>query len=326
MDIQTLVLAVVAGSIVATVLLLIVRRASREGVTPLVTGGLDRSATTLGQALRQAWSSGLDDSTWSEMTEALVAADVGPEASEEIVQAVRKARPASADEARERLADQLRSQLGGRERDLSFAGRPTVVLVVGVNGTGKTTTIAKLANRFVIDGRSVLLAAADTFRAAAAEQLRAWGARVGVEVIAGQEGSDPGSVVFDAVAAARARGYDVVIIDTAGRLHAKKNLMAELSKIHRVAAGDRGNVDEVLLVLDATGGQNGLAQVRDFSEAVPVTGIILTKLDGTAKGGIVVAIERYLGVPVKFVGLGEGLGDLEPFDPDRFVGNLLEHA
>jgi fused signal recognition particle receptor len=170
----------------------------------------------------------------------------------------------------------------------------------------------------------VILAAADTFRAAAGAQLQTWGNRLGVGVVGGEEGGDPASVAFDAISSARARGVDVVIIDTAGRLHAKKNLMAEMSKIHRVAAGTRGEVDEVLLVLDATAGQNGIAQVREFSEAVPVSGIVLTKLDGTAKGGIVIAIERQLRVPVKLVGVGEGIDDLVRFDPDRFVEDLLE--
>jgi fused signal recognition particle receptor len=170
----------------------------------------------------------------------------------------------------------------------------------------------------------VILAAADTFRAAAGAQLETWGDRLGVDVVGGQEGGDPASVAFDAISSARAKGADVVIVDTAGRLHGKKNLMAELSKIHRVAAGEGGSVDEVLLVLDATAGQNGIAQVREFSDAVPVSGLVLTKLDGTAKGGIVIAIERQLGVPVKLVGVGEGVDDLAPFDPDRFVEELME--
>jgi fused signal recognition particle receptor len=175
------------------------------------------------------------------------------------------------------------------------------------------------------DGRSVILGAADTFRAAAAEQLATWGDRLGVKVVRGSEGGDPASVAFDAVASARAKNTDVVLIDTAGRLHGKKNLMAELSKIYKVAGGG-GVVNEVLLVLDATAGQNGLAQVREFAEAVPLTGIVLTKLDGTARGGIVVAVEKELGVPVKFVGVGESIGDLDPFDPDKFVAELMEMA
>jgi fused signal recognition particle receptor len=201
-----------------------------------------------------------------------------------------------------------------------------VILVVGVNGTGKTTTIAKLAARLQGEGKAVILAAGDTFRAAATEQLETWGERLELSVVKGQEGGDPASVAFDAIASATAKGADVVIVDTAGRLQAKKNLMAELGKIHKVASGDRGAVDEVLLVLDATGGQNGVTQVREFTAAVPVTGIVLTKLDGTAKGGIVIAVERELGVPVKLVGLGEGIDDLVPFDPDGFVAELLEQS
>ncbi|HEY6635353.1 MAG TPA: signal recognition particle-docking protein FtsY, partial [Acidimicrobiia bacterium] len=188
--------------------------------------------------------------------------------------------------------------------------------------TGKTTTIAKLARRLQTEGKTVILGAGDTFRAAAAEQLGTWGERLGVPVVRGQEGGDPASVAFDTLESARARGVDVVIVDTAGRLHGKKNLMAEMQKIHRVAGGEA--VDEVLLVLDATAGQNGLTQVSEFSDAVPLSGIVLTKLDGTARGGIVVAVERSLGVPVKFVGTGEGLDDLDPFDPDSFVDSLLE--
>ncbi|MEX1135239.1 MAG: signal recognition particle-docking protein FtsY, partial [Acidimicrobiia bacterium] len=227
-------------------------------------------------------------------------------------------------EVRTQLARQLRLELGDKERELHLVGDPSVILVVGVNGTGKTTTIAKLAARLEGEGKKVILAAADTFRAAAGAQLQTWGDRLAVDVVGGQEGGDPASVAFDAINSARAKGVDVVIVDTAGRLHAKKNLMAEMSKIHRVAAGERGTVDEVLLVLDATAGQNGIAQVREFSEAVPVSGIVLTKLDGTAKGGIVIAIERQLGVPVKLVGVGEGIDDLVRFDPDRFVEDLLE--
>jgi fused signal recognition particle receptor len=220
----------------------------------------------------------------------------------------------------------LRAELGSKDRGLHLEGNPAVILVVGVNGTGKTTTIAKLAARLQNHGSGVVLAAGDTFRAAAGAQLETWGDRLGVKVVSGQEGGDPASVAFDAIGSARARGDDIVIVDTAGRLHAKKNLMAELGKIHRVASGDRGRVDEVLLVLDATGGQNGVTQVREFSAAVPISGIVLTKLDGTAKGGIVIAIERQLGVPIKFVGLGEGIDDLVPFDPDSFVADLLEQS
>jgi fused signal recognition particle receptor len=280
----------------------------------------------LGAALRRAWASGLDDRTWDGLEEALLAADVGLEATTAVVAGVRAAGPATPEDAKKALAAQLRTELGDKNRELVLEGEPAVMLVVGVNGTGKTTTIAKLASRLKGEGNQVVLAAADTFRAAAGAQLETWGNRLGVTVVSGQDGGDPAAVAFDAIGSARAKGADVVIVDTAGRLHAKKNLMAELGKIHRVASGDRGAVDEVLLVLDATGGQNGLTQVKEFSAAVPLTGIVLTKLDGTAKGGIVIAVERQLGVPVKFVGLGEGMDDLVPFDPDAFVSDLLEQA
>ena len=201
-----------------------------------------------------------------------------------------------------------------------------MLLIVGVNGTGKTTSIAKLASRLVGQGRQPLLAAADTFRAAADSQLRVWADRVGVPVVSGKAGSDPASVAFDGLSAAKARGKDVLIVDTAGRLHSKQNLMAELAKIRRVLERDGGTVGESLLVLDATAGQNGIAQVKEFANAIGLTGIILTKLDSTARGGIVVAVEQELGIPVKFVGVGEGEDDLVPFDPEAFVAELLADA
>jgi fused signal recognition particle receptor len=207
-------------------------------------------------------------------------------------------------------------------RALPHADHPAVLLVVGVNGTGKTTTVGKLARVLVADGRRVLLGAADTFRAAAADQLQTWASRVGAEVVRGAEGADPASVAFDAVDKGIASGVDVVLIDTAGRLHTKNDLMDELGKVKRVIE-KRTSVDEVLLVLDATTGQNGLRQARVFAEVVDVTGIVLTKLDGTAKGGIVIAVQRELGVPVKLVGLGEGPDDLAPFDPVTFVDAIL---
>ena len=304
------------------------RRADTVGTNGAVAerSRIGRSAAALGASLRRAWGSGLDENTWGELEEALLSADVGLEATTSVVAGVRASAPENPDQAREALARQLRKELGEKERGLDLDGAPAVILVVGVNGTGKTTTIAKLASRLKDQGRGVVLAAGDTFRAAAGAQLETWGDRLGVQVVSGQEGGDPASVAFDAIGSARAKGTDVVIVDTAGRLHAKKNLMAELGKIHRVAAGDRGRVDEVLLVLDATGGQNGVTQVREFAAAVPISGIVLTKLDGTAKGGIVIAVERQLGVPVKFLGLGEGIDDLVPFDPDAFVADLLEQS
>ncbi len=269
----------------------------------------------------------MDAAFWESMEEALIGADLGHLAAAEVVARVRQERPATTVEARAGLRAQLISELAGRYRELALGERkPALILVVGVNGTGKTTTIAKLAKRLQEDGRVPLLGAADTFRAAADAQLRAWGDRLDVDVVGGQEGSDPASVAFDGYTAARARGRDAVIVDTAGRLQAKHNLMAELTKIRRVLEREAGGIDEVLLVLDATGGQNGLAQAEEFSKAVDVTGIVLTKLDGTARGGIVVAIERTLGVPVKFAGVGEGVDDLVEFDPVEFVDALLSDA
>jgi fused signal recognition particle receptor len=278
--------------------------------------------SVLGSAIRRALASGLEEATWEEIESALLAADVGVDATSDVVSSVRQSLPRAAEEARAAIRNALRAELVEADRSLELAGSPATVVVVGVNGTGKTTTIAKLAKRFQDSGKTVTLGAADTFRAAAGEQLQTWGERVGSQVVRGQEGGDPAAVAYDTVESAKARGMDVVIIDTAGRLHGKKNLMAELQKIYRVAGGDE--VSEVLLVLDATAGQNGLAQVREFSDAIPISGIVLTKLDGTAKGGIVIAIERSLDVPVKLVGTGEGLDDLFDFDPDAFVDSLME--
>ncbi len=329
MDTTALVLVVLAVTLVIAVVVVVVVLRNRTvplsppGEPPAPPGAAAQGS--LGASLRKVFrSGGVSEQTWADLEEAMLAADVGVDATAAVVKGVRSAHPETADEARQQVARQLRLELGDKPRALVLAGKPAVILVVGVNGTGKTTTIAKMAARLKDDGKKVILAAADTFRAAAGAQLQTWGDRLGVDVVGGQEGGDPASVAFDAISSARAKGADVVIIDTAGRLHAKKNLMAEMSKIYRVAAGDQGTVDEVLLVLDATAGQNGIAQVREFSEAVPVSGIVLTKLDGTARGGIVIAIERQLGVPVKLVGVGEGLRDMVPFDPDSFVKDLME--
>jgi fused signal recognition particle receptor len=313
---------IVIGSTVALLVVIAILVWRRTPAGPVSESVPAAPKSTLGSAVRRALGSSLDEGTWHSIEEALIAADVGVEASSDIVAEVRKARPDSVEEARRALADALKSEFAGTDRDLELHMTPAVVLVVGVNGTGKTTSIAKLAKRLQDAGMSVILGAADTFRAAGAEQLQTWGRRLGVRVVRGEEGGDPASVAFDTVDSARATGVDVVIIDTAGRLHDKKNLMSELQKIHRVAGGP--DVSEVLLVLDATAGQNGLVQVREFLAAVPVSGIVLTKLDGTARGGIVVAVERTLGVPVKLVGVGEGIDDLLAFDPDRFVDSLLE--
>jgi fused signal recognition particle receptor len=272
----------------------------------------------------------LDDDTWEEVEEALIGADVGVAATTEIVERLReRARvlgTSSASELRKLLADELTAALEP-EMDRSLRatphdGRPAVMLVVGVNGAGKTTTCGKISRVLIADGHSVLLGAADTFRAAATEQLATWAGRVGAEVVRGPEGGDPAAVAFDAVKRGTETGVDTVLIDTAGRLQNKVGLMDELGKIKRVVER-HGPIDEALLVLDATTGQNGLEQARVFTEVVDVTGVVLTKLDGTAKGGIVIAVQRKLGIPVKLVGLGEGPDDLAPFEPAQFVDALL---
>lgn len=270
----------------------------------------------------------LDEDAWEELEDLLLTADVGVGPTTELVDRLRtrlRVEGANAAEARAVLSEELLALVDPTmDRSLSLDGSsPAVVLVVGVNGAGKTTSVGKLARVLVAEERSVLLGAADTFRAAATEQLTTWGERVGVDVVAGPEGSDPASVAFEAVREGAERGTDVVVVDTAGRLQNKAGLMDELGKVKRVIE-KQAAVSEVLLVLDATTGQNGLVQARVFSEAVDVTGIVLTKLDGSAKGGIVVAVQRELGVPVKLVGLGEGPDDLAPFDPVAFVEALLE--
>jgi fused signal recognition particle receptor len=265
--------------------------------------------------------------TWDEMEEALIAADVGVETTAGLVAATqqRVGTSVTGKKVRAALADEIRLRLErvgcGR---FEIGPAPSVILVVGVNGSGKTTTIAKLASRFVRGGHSVVLAAADTFRAAAIEQLRLWGEEVGVPVIAQRAGADPGAVAFDAVATAESRGVEVVIVDTAGRLHNKAQLMAELAKIRRVIERRQpGQPRHVLLVLDATTGQNGLAQAESFSREAGVTGIVLTKLDGTSKGGVAVAIADRLELPIVFAGVGEELDSLAPFDPQGYVEWLL---
>ena len=291
---------------------------------PALSARLAKTREALGGRLRGLFAGSMDAAFWEGLEEALIGADVGVTASTEVVERVRADNPADTDEARRALRHELLKVLDRDGRALSLEGRPAVVVVVGVNGTGKTTSIAKLAGYMKSLGMEPLLGAADTFRAAADQQLRTWADRVGVDVVGGQAGADPASVAFDAFQAARARGRDVVIVDTAGRLHSKTNLMDELGKVVRVVGREAGRIDEVLLVLDATTGQNGIAQVRQFTEAVGVTGIVLTKLDGTARGGVAIAVERELGMPVKFIGIGEGLADLIPFEPEAFIDALLE--
>ena len=273
----------------------------------------------------------IDETTWESLEEALIRADVGVTTTSVLLDDLRgkvlSKEISGGDDLLEALGASIRQLLDSvGSRELRFDGRaehPDVWLFVGVNGVGKTTTIGKLARREAAAGHSVLLAAGDTFRAAAADQLAMWADRTGAEIVRGAEGADPSAIVFDAVQRAAARKNDLVLADTAGRLHTKVNLVEELKKIRRIADRDPGNVTEVLLVLDATTGQNGLIQARQFADAVDVTGIVLTKLDGTAKGGIVVAVERELFVPVKLVGLGEGPDDLVDFDPAAFVDALL---
>ncbi|MGB7867929.1 MAG: signal recognition particle-docking protein FtsY [Mycobacterium sp.] len=302
-----------------------------EGRLERLRGRLARSQNALGRSLLGLLGGGdLDEASWEEVEDTLLIADLGPTVTTSVVTQLRS-RLASKDvrtdaDAREVLREvliaELQPGLDRSVRALPHDDHPSVLLVVGVNGTGKTTTVGKLARVLVADGRRVVLGAADTFRAAAADQLETWGSRVGAEVVRGAEGADPASVAFDAVDKGIAVGADVVVIDTAGRLHTKTGLMDELGKVKRVVMR-RAAVDEVLLVLDATIGQNGLAQARVFAEVVDITGAVLTKLDGTAKGGIVFRVQQELGVPVKLVGLGEGPDDLAPFEPAAFVDALL---
>ncbi|MFF4948976.1 signal recognition particle-docking protein FtsY [Streptomyces chattanoogensis] len=297
---------------------------------------LSRSQNTLGKGLLTLLSrEHLDDETWEEIEDTLLTADVGVTPTQELVDRLRERVKVLGTRTPEDLRALLREELLaliGTDADRSVHTHngigtngdeiPGVVMVVGVNGTGKTTTTGKLARVLVADGKSVVLGAADTFRAAAADQLQTWGERVGARTVRGPEGGDPASIAFDAVKEGIAEAADVVLIDTAGRLHTKTGLMDELGKVKRVVE-KHGPVGEVLLVLDATTGQNGLVQARVFAEVVDITGVVLTKLDGTAKGGIIVAVQRELGVPVKLVGLGEGADDLAPFEPEAFVDALI---
>ena len=302
-----------------------------------VKQGLKRSRESWFSRVTQiVQRSRLDDSVWEELEELLISGDVGVDTTAWLIDSVRE--QASAQGLRETseviglLKQHMVSMLSGKDGGgpslrAPAPGRPLVVLVVGVNGVGKTTSIAKLAHYFNEQGSKVILAAADTFRAAAIEQLQTWGQRVGVEVIAHRSGGDPAAVAYDALEAGTARGMDVVIVDTAGRLHTKQNLMEEIKKISRVMARlDPEAPDEVILVLDATTGQNGLAQARSFTEAVGCTGVFLAKLDGTARGGIVIPIVQELGLPVLFVGTGENVEDMAPFEPQEFVEELFSTA
>jgi len=299
-----------------------------ELARPSLRDRLGKSRRFFGDRLAEALGGGVDEDTWDDIEAVLIQADIGVETATRITEDLRaearRGRMGDAAEIRALLADRLVSLFDEtHDRALAFSPEPpTVWLLVGVNGTGKTTTIGKLTADLAQRGRTVALAAGDTFRAAADEQLGIWAERSGATLIKHQPGADPGAVAFDAYAHAKARGIDVLLVDTAGRLHTKTPLMEELGKIRRVIER-QGRVHEALLVIDATAGQNGLVQAKEFADSVGVTGVALTKLDGTAKGGIALAIETTLGIPIKVIGVGEGIDDLEPFEPKTFVDALL---
>lgn len=303
-----------------------------QAVASGLRGRLGRTATVIaGTVLGIRERGAITDDTWEDLEEALLRADVGVRVTTSLLEGlrerVRRKEIADADELVASLQADMAERLSGRDRDLRMRsttdGRTPVWLMVGVNGAGKTTSIGKLAAQRTRAGSGVMLAAGDTFRAAAAEQLTTWADRCGAEIVRGQEGGDPSAVVFDAIASAASKGLDLVIADTAGRLQNKSNLMDELRKVRRVADREPGEVIEVLLVIDATTGQNGINQAREFTDAVGVTGIVLTKLDGSAKGGVVFAIETEMEIPVKLVGVGEGIDDMIPFDPQDFIEALF---
>jgi fused signal recognition particle receptor len=302
----------------------------REGAFGRLRDGLSRSRRALGAGLAASLTGSIDEGTWEGLEEALILADVGAPTAAEVVRSleheVSRGRVSGTDAIRERLIELLAEIAGAEDRRIDLRERPAVIMVTGVNGTGKTTTIGKIAwhLRRELD-LDVIVAAADTYRAAAVEQLAEWAERAGCEIVKGSEGGDPGAVAFDAVAAAQARGADVVVCDTAGRLHTHANLMEELAKVRRVIGKQaEGAPQETLLAIDATTGQNGVRQAKAFADAVEVTGVVLTKLDGSAKGGVALAIASELGIPVKLIGIGESLEDLRPFDPNQFARALLE--
>jgi len=301
------------------------------GVKPTFQDRLAKARSSFSGYLGSVFSRGeINDETWESLEEALIRADAGVVTATNVIESVRAAAEADGIHDASALAGlvkaDIKERLGGFDRSLSLDtdGGPAVWLFVGVNGVGKTTTIGKIAARQSREGHKMVLAAGDTFRAAAAEQLSMWADRSDVDIVRGADGADPSSVVFDAVERAAARGADLVLADTAGRIHTKTNLMEELRKVRRVAEKGAGTVTETLLVIDATTGQNGMSQARQFAEAVDVTGVVLTKLDGSARGGIVLSIHSELGLPVKLVGLGEGIDDLVDFDPDEFVDALFD--
>ncbi len=296
----------------------------KEGLSKTKNAILHRA-----DSLFRALSGEIDEDFYEELEEILILADFGADTAMEIIdllrEKVKEDRIMNGEEAKSALREILISLLEKEGLELKTTTTPSAILVIGVNGVGKTTSIAKIANFLKQNGKKVVLAAGDTFRAAACEQLGIWAERVGVDMISQGEGADPAAVVFDAAAAAKKRGADVLIVDTAGRLHNKKNLMDELHKISRVLDREMAGCDrEVLLVLDATTGQNAVSQAKEFSRSAGITGLVLTKLDGTAKGGIVFSLKKELGVPVKFIGVGEGMDDLRPFSPEDFVNALFE--
>lgn len=301
------------------------------GLFDKIKKGLAKTKESISGGIDQVLKSfvKIDEELFEELTDALIMADIGARSAEDIIDALRdkvkEERVTEAKEVRRLLREIVAEMLSKGDRTLDLSTTPTVILVVGVNGVGKTTSIAKMAARLKGEGKKVLLGAADTFRAAAIDQLQVWADRVGVDLVSHKEGADPAAVIFDTLQAGKARGADVIICDTAGRLHNKKNLMTELAKISKVIDRELPNAaKETLLVLDATTGQNGVNQARDFSEVSALTGIILTKLDGTAKGGIVITITNELNIPVKFVGVGEQMDDLQDFDPKQFAAALFD--
>ena len=303
----------------------------KKGFFGRLVAGLTKTRNSIASVFDDIFSgfSAIDDDFYEELEEVLVMADIGIHTTETIIEnlkaKVKENHLKEPSECREYLIQSIKDQMSVSEDAYDFENKKTVMLVIGVNGVGKTTSVGKLAGQYKNAGKKVLLAAADTFRAGAIEQLTEWSHRAGVDIIAGQEGSDPAAVVFDALAAAKARNTDILICDTAGRLHNKKNLMEELKKINRII--DREYPDayrETMIVLDGTTGQNALVQAKQFKEAADITGIILTKLDGTAKGGIAIAIQSELGVPVKYIGIGEKIEDVQKFDSNSFVDALFE--
>ena len=304
-----------------------------EGFFKKLASGLSKTRKSLSDGLNSVFNgfSKIDDDFYEELEEILIMSDIGVSVTEEILDNLREQVKENGirepEECRQLLIDNIKAQMNVPDDAYDFENAPSVVLIVGVNGVGKTTSIGKLAHLYKSMGKKVVIAAADTFRAAAGEQLEKWAERSGVDMIGGQEGADPGSVVYDAVAASKSRGADILLCDTAGRLHNKKNLMEELKKLYRIIEREYPEAKtETLIVVDGTTGQNGLIQAREFSQAAPVTGVVLTKLDGTAKGGIAVAIQSELGIPVKFIGVGEGIDDLQKFDPDSFVEAIFGQA